>query len=144
VVFQTFIIGRAVKRYGERGTALIGMSFGIVSYLVVAFLTNGTVALLLNIINGFSGMAMPAVNAMMSMRTPPNQQGELQGLTGSMSALAFLLAQLGYNNALAYFTSPVAPAYFPGAPFIMAACFGAMALTTLFLLARRNPETGTV
>jgi MFS transporter, DHA1 family, tetracycline resistance protein len=98
--------------------------------------------LLLNIINGFSGMAMPAVNAMMSMRTPPNQQGELQGLTGSMSALAFLLAQLGYNNALAFFTSPVAPIYFPGAPFIMAACFGAIALTALLLVARRDARTG--
>jgi MFS transporter, DHA1 family, tetracycline resistance protein len=78
----------------------------------------------------------------MSMRTPPNQQGELQGLTGSMSALAFLLAQLGYNNALAYFTSPVAPLYFPGAPFIMAACFGAIALTVLLLVARRDARTG--
>ena len=138
VVFQTFIIGRAVKRFGERGTALIGMIFGVASYLLVAFLTNGTIALMLNVINGFSGMAMPAVNAMMSVRTPQDQQGELQGLTGSMSALAFLLAQLGYNNALAFFTSPVAPVYFPGAPFIMAACFGAMALTALLLLARRD------
>jgi DHA1 family tetracycline resistance protein-like MFS transporter len=143
VLFQTFIIGRAVKRFGERGTALIGMGFGIASYLIVAFLTNGTVALLLNVINGFSGMAMPAVNAMMSMRTPPNQQGELQGLTGSMSALAFLLAQLGYNNALAFFTSPAAPFYFPGAPFIMAACFGAIALSALLLVARRDARTGT-
>lgn len=140
VVFQTFIIGRAVKRFGERGTALIGMGFGIASYLFVAFLTNGTVALLLNFFNGFSGMAMPAVNAMMSVRTPPDQQGELQGLTGSMSALAFLLAQLGYNNALAFFTSPVAPVYFPGAPFVMAACFGAIALTALLLLARRDAQ----
>ncbi len=143
VVFQTFVIGRAVKRFGERGTALIGMAFGITSYLIVAFLTNGTVALMLNIINGFSGMAMPAVNAMMSMRTPPNQQGELQGLTGSMSALAFLLAQLGYNNALATFTSAGAPVYFPGAPFIMAACFGSMALIALMLLARRDTQPAT-
>jgi MFS transporter, DHA1 family, tetracycline resistance protein len=140
VVFQTFIIGRAVKRFGERGTALIGMGFGIASYIFIAFLTNGRIALLFNFFNGFSGMAMPAVNAMMSMRTPPNQQGELQGLTGSMSALAFLLAQLGYNNALAFFTSPVAPLYFPGAPFIMAACFGATALTALVLLPRRNDQ----
>ena len=140
VLFQTFVIGRAIKRFGERGTALVGMGFGIASYLFVAFLTNGTIALLLNVINGFSGMAMPAVNAMMSVRTPPDQQGELQGLTGSMSALAFLLAQLGYNNALAFFTSPVAPVYFPGAPFIMAACLGAMALAALLLLPRRDAQ----
>jgi MFS transporter, DHA1 family, tetracycline resistance protein len=138
VTFQTFVIGRAVKRFGERGTAMIGMTFGITSFLITTFLTNGTIALMLNVLNGFSGMAMPAVNAMMSMRTPPDQQGELQGLTGSMSALAFLLAQLVYNNILATFTAKDAPVYFPGAPFVISASLGAFALVTLFLLPRRN------
>lgn len=138
VVFQTFIIGKTVKRFGERMTAMMGMGFGITTYVVVAFLTNGTFALILNFINGFAGMAMPAVNAMMSMRTPPDQQGELQGLTGSMSALAFLLAQLVYNNALATFTASDAPVHFPGAPFIIAATMGTLALTALFLLPRRT------
>jgi len=140
VVFQTFVIGRTVKRFGERSTAMLGMGFGIVSYIVVAFLTNGTLALMLNVVNGFSGMAMPAVNAMMSMRTPPEQQGELQGLTGSMSALAFLMAQLVYNNVLATFTSNNAPVHFPGAPFIIAAIMGTLAITALFLLPRRPTE----
>ena len=81
---------------------------------------------------------MPAINAMMSMRTPPDQQGELQGLTGSMSALAFLMAQLVYNNVLATFTSSEAPVYFPGAPFVISASLGVFALVTLFLLPRRN------
>ncbi len=140
VFFQTFIIGRAAKRFGERMTAMIGMGFGVASYLILAFLTNGTIALMLNVFNGFSGMAMPAVNAMMSMRTPPEQQGELQGLTGSMSALAFLLAQLVYNNALATFTAEGAPVQFPGAPFIIAATMGTLALIALFLLPRRTPQ----
>ncbi len=140
VLFQTFIIGKAVKRFGERTTAMIGMGFGICSYLVVAFLTNGTLALMLNVLNGFSGMAMPSVNAMMSMRTPADQQGELQGLTGSMSALAFLLAQLVYNNVLATFTASDAPVHFPGAPFIIAAVMGIFSLTALFMLRRRTSK----
>jgi MFS transporter, DHA1 family, tetracycline resistance protein len=140
VTFQTFVIGRAVKQFGERGTAMIGMMFGITSFLITAFLTNGTVALMLNVLNGFSGMAMPSVNAMMSMRAPPEQQGELQGLTGSMSALAFLMAQLVYNNALATFTSDKAPIHFPGAPFIIAASLGVFALMAMFLLPRRDQQ----
>jgi MFS transporter, DHA1 family, tetracycline resistance protein len=143
VLFQTFVIGRAVKRFGERRTAMIGMMFGIVSFLITAFLTNGTIALMLNVLNGFSGMAMPSVNAMMSMRTPPDQQGELQGLTGSLSALAFLLAQLTYNNALATFTASDTPVYFPGAPFIISASLGIFALITLFLLPRRDRQSAT-
>jgi DHA1 family tetracycline resistance protein-like MFS transporter len=140
VIFQTFVIGKAVKRFGERGTALLGMAFGVVSYIVIAFLTNGPAVLLLNLINGFAGMAMPAVNAMMSIRTPAGQQGELQGLTGSMSALAFLLAQLGYNSALASFTDEGAAVFFPGAPFIIAATLGMTALAALLLLPRRAAQ----
>ena len=100
----------------------------------------GTVALLLNIINGFSGMAMPAINAMMSRRTPPSQQGELQGLNGSMSALAFLMAQLVYNNILATFTSDGAPVYFPGAPFLVAAGLSIVTLLALLLVSKREPD----
>lgn len=138
VVFQSFVIGKAVKRFGERRTAIIGICYGIAGFTITAFLTNGAIALILNVLNGFSGMAMPAINATMSQRTPPDQQGELQGLNGSMSALAFLMAQLVYNNALATFTSDKAPIYFPGAPFIIAAGLSVVALIALFLLPRRD------
>ncbi|MFN0045865.1 MAG: TCR/Tet family MFS transporter [Sphingorhabdus sp.] len=141
LLFQSLVIGKVVKRFGERKTAMIGMAFGVTSFAITAFLTNGTIALVLNILNGFSGMAMPAINAMMSRRTPPNQQGELQGLNGSMSALAFLMAQLVYNNLLSMFTSATAPIYFPGAIFLVAASLGLVTLTSLFLLSRRDPET---
>lgn len=85
-------------------------------------------------------MAMPALNAMMSKRTPPDQQGELQGLNGSMSALAFLLAQLVYNNVLSTFTADNAPVYFPGAPFLIAAGLAVITSMSLFLLAKRDPQ----
>lgn len=140
LLFQSLVIGKVVKRFGERKTAMIGMAFGVTSFTITAFLTNGTIALLLNVLNGFSGMAMPAINAMMSTRTPPNQQGELQGLNGSMSALAFLMAQLMYNNLLSTFTGASAPIYFPGAPFLVAASLGILTFSSLFLFSRRDPE----
>jgi DHA1 family tetracycline resistance protein-like MFS transporter len=140
LLFQSLVIGKVVKRFGERKTAMIGMAFGVTSFTITAFLTNGTIALLLNVLNGFSGIAMPAINAMMSRRTPPNQQGELQGLNGSMSALAFLMAQLMYNNLLSTFTGASAPIYFPGAPFLVSASLGILTFSSLFLLSRRDPE----
>jgi DHA1 family tetracycline resistance protein-like MFS transporter len=140
LLFQSLVIGRVVKRFGERTTAIIGMTFGFASFTITAFLTNGTIALLLNVLNGFSGMAMPAINAMMSQRTPQNQQGELQGLNGSMSALAILMAQLVYNNMLSTFTGKSAPIHFPGAPFLIAASLTILTLTLLILLSRRDPD----
>ncbi|MEE9433481.1 MAG: TCR/Tet family MFS transporter [Sphingorhabdus sp.] len=137
--FQAFVIGRAVKRFGERLTAQIGMLFGLAGFLTLSFLTNGAVAMLLCLGMGAQGIAMPALNAMMSRRIPPEQQGELQGFNGSMAALAFLIAQLVFNFALAYFTSPEAPRYFAGAPFVISSVFAAMALIILTLLPRSRP-----
>jgi MFS transporter, DHA1 family, tetracycline resistance protein len=140
-LFQSFVIGRAVKKFGERVTAVIGICAGMTMFMVYAMLTNGAVAIVLTLFNGLSGMAMPAINAMMSMRTPPDQQGELQGLNGSLSALAFLVAQLVYNNVLAVFTRNDAPVHFPGAPFVIAAGIALVALLSLVMLARRKPAT---
>lgn len=140
-LFQSFVIGKAVKKFGERVTAVIGISAGMTMFVIYSMLTNGAVAIVLTFFNGLSGMAMPAINAMMSMRTPPDQQGELQGLNGSLSALAFLTAQLVYNNVLAFFTRNDAPVHFPGAPFVIAASIALVALVSLVMLARRQPAT---
>jgi MFS transporter, DHA1 family, tetracycline resistance protein len=139
-LFQSFAIGPAVKKFGERKTAILGIGYGVISFIVTAFLTNGWIALPLTLLNGFSGMAMPAINAMLSQRTPSNQQGELQGLNGSLSALGFLLAQLVYNNALAHFTSSATALYFPGIVFLIAAAIAGITLITLIILTKPTAE----
>jgi MFS transporter, DHA1 family, tetracycline resistance protein len=140
---QAVVISRAVKRYGERPTAQFGMLLGLAGFLTLAFTTNGAIGLTLCFIMGLQGIAMPAMNAMMSRRIPPNQQGELQGFNGSMAALAFLLAQLIFNFTLAYFTSDAAPFRFAGAPFVIAAVFAAIALLLISVLPKSQPAEFT-
>ncbi len=139
---QFFLIGKVVKRFGERRTAIFGMMFGVCAFLFFAFLKNGTIALFACLLSGVHGVAMPAVNALMSRMTPANQQGELQGMTGSISALSFLLAQLVYNNVLSFFTSPAAPFQFPGAAFVVAAILAMITATSLFFIVKpeANPR----
>ena len=137
-VFQAFVIRPAITRFGERKTAFIGMASGIVGYLCVAFIPYGGIILALLLVNGFSGLGPPSLNAMMSQRTPPSQQGELQGLIGSMAALALMLAQFTFNYALAAFTEADAAVHFPGAPYLIAACIGGTAMLALFLLPTRD------
>lgn len=133
---QAVVIRRAVARFGERLTAQIGMLCGLAGFVAVALVSSGVAGLILCLIMGLQGIAQPALNAIMSRRVPPDQQGELQGFNGSMAAMAFLLAQLVFNFTLAFFTSPAAPFQFPGAPFIIAAIFAAAAFILLTLLPR--------
>jgi len=128
---QIFVIGRAVKRFGERRTAIIAMCSGMLGLLLFAFVESGMVALFLCLFVGIQGMAMPSLNAMMSRRTPTDMQGELQGFNGSMAALSALAAPLIYNTTLAYFTSDALADPFPAAPFLVSACLGLIALIAL-------------
>jgi MFS transporter, DHA1 family, tetracycline resistance protein len=137
-ISQAFLIKPFIQKFGERKTAYIGMTCGILGFLTVALVPYGTFIMALLLVNGFSGMGPPSLNAMMSQRTPASQQGELQGLIGSMAALGLMLANLIYNNTLAAFTEDGAVVHFPGAPYLVAVCIGASALLTLFLLPKRN------
>jgi DHA1 family tetracycline resistance protein-like MFS transporter len=139
LIVQAFVIGRMVTRFGERKTAYAGMVGGLIVYGFLAFVTNGTLGLLLVFLGGVQGVTQPALNAMMSQRTPPNQQGELQGMIGSMTALSFFLSHLAYNNVFASFTEDGAPIHFPGATFILAITATLIAIIGLALVSRR-PE----
>ncbi|HMT41167.1 MAG TPA: TCR/Tet family MFS transporter [Sphingorhabdus sp.] len=140
-VFQALVIRRFITRFGERKTAYIGMISGITSYLIVAFVPFAGIILVLLLVNGFSGMVMPALNAMMSQRAPASQQGELQGLVGSLAAFSLMIGQFAYNYALAAFTEAGAPIRFPGAPYLIAATAGLAALVALAMLRKRQlPE----
>jgi MFS transporter, DHA1 family, tetracycline resistance protein len=137
LICQSMIIGPTVKRFGERNTAYLGMTGGMLAYGFLAFLTNGTIALIFVFFGGIQAVAQPALNAMMSQRTPPDQQGELQGLNGSIAALGFFISQLAYNNVLAAFTAENAPMQFPGAVFVMAATMTLASIIGLALVSRR-------
>jgi MFS transporter, DHA1 family, tetracycline resistance protein len=140
VVFQALVLGKVVARFGERRTVQIAMVYGAFSFLLTALVTNGWVILAFTLTNGVQGMAMPAINAMMSRRLPPDQQGELQGFNGSLAALSILFAQIIYNNVLAYFTSVTTPIHFPGAPFLIASAMALISLIALSLLPKAQSD----
>ncbi len=139
---QIFVIGRLVSRIGERKTATVSILFGISGVLLFSFVSSGTVALIMCVFIGMQGMAMPCINALMSRRTPKDMQGELQGFNGSLAALSSLIAPLVYNTTLSYYTSTDAPIKFAGAPFIVSAVLGVVALIALLLVRPVAPSTG--
>jgi MFS transporter, DHA1 family, tetracycline resistance protein len=140
VVFQALVLGKVVARFGERRTVQIAMVYGAFSFLLTALISNGWVILAFTLTNGVQGMAMPSINAMMSRRLPPDQQGELQGFNGSLAALSILFAQIIYNNILAYFTSETTPIHFPGAPFLIASAMALISLIALSLLPKAQSD----
>ncbi|MCR8826230.1 TCR/Tet family MFS transporter [Pseudosulfitobacter koreensis] len=133
-VVQGGLIRIALRRFGESGTIVYGLMFTILSYVAIALVTSGTIALILTPMAALGGVIAPALQGIMSKATGDDQQGELQGAMVSVHALAMILSPLVMTSVFYTFTAVTAPAYVPGAPFILSAL-----LTTCALLIYLRP-----
>lgn len=137
-VVQGGLIRIVLRLLGERGTVIYGHVFDIAAFLALAFVTNGTLALILTPLAAFAAVITPALQGIMSKAVGADAQGELQGALTSAGALAMILSPMVMTGTFAAFTAPGAPVFMPGAPFILSAvliCFGLMVFMT------RGPRT---
>jgi MFS transporter, DHA1 family, tetracycline resistance protein len=138
-ISQTFITGPAVKRLGERDAATVGLFAAIGGYLSYAFMTESWMAFAAMIFIALQGLVQPSLMAILSRRATADTQGEVQGISSMALGLGSIVAPLVLTTPMAYFTSANAPFYFPGAPFLVATLFAAVAM----LLLRRLPRVST-
>ncbi|WP_121067899.1 TCR/Tet family MFS transporter [Chachezhania antarctica] len=116
---QGLLIRPILRAVGDWRAVLYGLAFDMVVFAILAFVTNGAAALVLTPLTALGGVAMPALQGIMSRATPDDAQGELQGLMASATALATIVSPLAMTSVFAAFTAPDTPIYLPGAPFLV-------------------------
>lgn len=134
---QGGLIRPVLRLMGPRGTVVLGHLFSIASLVGIALITSSVWILLLTPLAAMGAIIPPALQGIMSARVADDAQGELQGALTSASALAMMLSPLVMTYTFAQFTGPLAPAYLPGAPFLLAATLSALGLTVLLIGTRR-------
>ncbi|WP_298914973.1 TCR/Tet family MFS transporter [uncultured Roseobacter sp.] len=127
-IVQGGMIRFVLRVLGERGTVLYGHLFDIAAFMALAFVANGTVALILTPLAALAAVITPALQGIMSKAVGKDAQGELQGALTSASALAMILSPMMMTSVFASFTSSTAPLYLPGAPFLLSAALIALGL----------------
>ena len=135
-ISQTFITGPAVKKFGERDAATIGLIVAIAGFVVYALIDATWMAFAAMAFIALQGLVQPSLMAMLSRRATPETQGEVQGISAMAMGLGSIAGPLVLTTPMAWFTGPSAPFYFPGAPFVVAAGFGVAALVMLRRLPR--------
>jgi MFS transporter, DHA1 family, tetracycline resistance protein len=128
MVVQGVAIGPIVSRLGERRALILGLVCGAAGFLVFGAAPSGPifwVGIPVMALWGVSGAALQALN---SRRVKPDQQGQLQGATGSVQSVSQLLGPFLFTLTFAYFISAQAPVHLPGAPFLLAAALLLLAL----------------
>ncbi len=123
MIAQVFVIGRFVKRFGERVSLFAGIGFGALGLIVCGLAVNGwwffagLVGLCL------WGLAPAAGQAIMTRHVTAQEQGELQGAIGSIRGLAMVFGPGIFTTAFAIGIAHNLPgaAWFLGATLLMLA-----------------------
>jgi DHA1 family tetracycline resistance protein-like MFS transporter len=122
-----------IPRLGARRIVVIGGVSAIVGYTIYAASGVGWMMYVGIVVSMLQGLVFPSLQAMMSSGVAPSEQGELQGAVASIQSLSSIFGPPLMTGSFAYFSSPAAPVYLPGAPFVLAAGFS---VVTLLVFAR--------
>jgi DHA1 family tetracycline resistance protein-like MFS transporter len=136
-IVQAALIAPTIRWFGARRTVIIGLVLEVFALIYIGVIPTGMLLLMGIPIAAFASVGMPALQGIMSAQVGDDQQGELQGVSASLSSLAHILAPLAMTQAFAYFSTDHAPLYLPGAPFLLAATLMLLSLF-VFASARRS------
>lgn len=126
-VVQVGVVGRFVKRFGNRIALVTGLGFGAAGLFIVGLAPTGPWFWLAAPVIAFWGLAGPAVQTMMTHHVESYEQGLLQGANASLTGIAELVGPAIFGLTFAFFVTPGhAPAAY-GAPFMLA---GALLVAT--------------
>ena len=101
IIVQGGLIGRFIKRFGERKTLLIGLACGTVGFTLYGFAPTGAWFWAVMPIAALWGVSMPAAQALMTRQVDAHEQGRLQGAIVSLSSVAGILGPTVFTRAFA-------------------------------------------
>jgi DHA1 family tetracycline resistance protein-like MFS transporter len=98
---QLALTDRIVRRIGEWGAAVVGLTAGAATLLAYVFVTQGWQVYAFFVVGAFGALAWPAMNGILSRMVDATRQGALQGGIGSMNSVAAILGPVVAAQSLA-------------------------------------------
>ncbi len=120
-VFQGFVTGPAVARFGEVQVVLTGLVSAVIAAAGYGLAGGLGVVVLFMLVHGPEGFVHPMLTAIMSKAVPDDAQGELQGGISSVMNIAMLGGTIFFSQIFAYFMEPGAPFPSPDMAYFTAA-----------------------
>ena len=102
MVVQMAITGRAIRRFGEARTVVIGMVAGGLAFLGYVFVRENWMIYTILTISALQALTFPSINALLSRLTDASHQGALMGGMAALSSLAAIASPLVLTQALAF------------------------------------------
>jgi DHA1 family tetracycline resistance protein-like MFS transporter len=139
VLVQAGVVGRVVKRFGNRATLIAGLCFGAAGLCYAGLAPSGSIFIWGIPIIALWSIFGAACQTLMSHHVTASEQGQLQGANASLTGIAELIGPLIFPFTFAYFVSPGHSVAASGAPFELAG--GLLAGTAVFAFFATQGET---
>ncbi len=139
IVVNTLLVGRIVRRLGERRALLLGLGCGVIGFIVYGLADSGQMFLVGIPMSALWAVAGPAAQAIITRQVGAQAQGRIQGALMSLVSLAGIVGPLLYANVFALFIGTRAPMQLPGAPWLLASVL----LAAAWLVAWRRAGKAT-
>jgi DHA1 family tetracycline resistance protein-like MFS transporter len=120
-IVSAALISPVIKKLGEIRTMFTGMLCGVAGFAFFAFAPSTAIFFVGIPLMSLWGLASPAMQALMSKRVGPSEQGQLQGALMSLFGVAGMIGPLVFTQAFALAIAPGRSVQFPGAPYWLAA-----------------------
>ncbi len=132
IVVQTQLVGRIVKKLGERGALLAGLMASSLGFLLYGLAPFGWANLMVMPVFAFSALVQPSLQGLMTRRVGPSEQGQLQGANSSIVGITALIGPSLFGLSFAFAVRHDAVLRLPGLPLFIAA--GLTGLAALWVI----------
>ncbi len=136
VIVNAILVGKLVKRLGERRTILFGLCCGVIGFLIYGLAGTGWMFLAGLPISALWAIAAPSTQSLITRQVSPDMQGRIQGALSSLISLAGIAAPVLFAGSFGYFIGPNAPVRLPGIAFLIASVLLACAVIVAWRYAR--------
>ena len=116
-IVQGGLARKIIPALGERRSIIVGLANATVFLALYGLASKGWMIYVLLVVGSFGGIAMPALQGLVSRCVPLNEQGAVQGALASLASLAGILGPLLATGLFGYFINDKAPVHLPGAAF---------------------------
>ena len=137
ILVQTQLASRAARRLGERRAVLVGLVFQVAGFTAVGLASTGLLFWLANIPMILANIAGPALQALMTSKVNPDEQGRLQGAMGSIGSMTGLFGPIAFTQLFAWAISLGHGPAWSGVTILAGAALSALALS-LVKISRRD------
>lgn len=138
-IVQGVLIRFINPKLGNERSVYFGIALYALGLFLFAFATQSWMMFVFLIPYCFGGISGPALQSLISVHVPKNEQGELQGSLTSIMSVTSIVGPLIMTGLFSYFSNRAHGFYFPGVSFLMGSILMFLSAIIAYSVLKNDP-----